>query len=179
MVCTLRSSADAVSWVENFGFCSILVFHIHFHAKLKPMSIVTASSIPWKYAIGGAFVACMFLAPMIWWLTRQCSISTEEPPAITETFPWKSLAMGSAATILLQWIFSRYCRKSRQSSSNLPDPIMMTPGPVDQPPKDLRFRACCGSDNFRDVQSQSPTTYTALRGVSKPRFQLLPDESWG
>ena len=31
----------------------------------------------------------------------------------------------------------------------------------------------------RTVAVQGPTTYTALRGVSHPRFQPLPDYAWG
>ena len=82
-----------------------------------PMSVVTASSIPWKYALGGAFVACLSLAPMIWRLTRQCPVPIEEPPPITQSSPWKYLAMGSAATIILQWMFGKCCRKSCHSPS--------------------------------------------------------------
>ena len=33
--------------------------------------------------------------------------------------------------------------------------------------------------NLRDVQTQSPTTYTALRGATTPRFLPLPDSQWG
>ncbi len=32
---------------------------------------------------------------------------------------------------------------------------------------------------FRDVASQAQTTYTAVRGVSEPRFQVLPEFSQG
>ena len=31
----------------------------------------------------------------------------------------------------------------------------------------------------RDVQSQSPTTFTAVRGSANPRFQPLPDHAHG
>ena len=53
------------------------------------------------------------------------------------------------------------------------------------------FGICCGimgermRQNFRtptptrDVQSQGPCTYTALRGVEHPRFQPLAPTSWG
>ena len=35
------------------------------------------------------------------------------------------------------------------------------------------------SRTLSDVASQSPTTYTALRGATTPRFLPLPDLSWG
>ncbi len=47
-------------------------------------------------------------------------------------------------------------------------------------------RACCGNApgkapviQSRCVACQAPTTYTALRGVTTPRFLPLPDASWG
>ena len=142
---------------------------------------MTSSSFSWKSAVGGAILTLILSVPITWRLTRQLLVPVEEPHPIPEPFPWKPMAMGCAATIFIQWIFS-YCRKSRKTappSSALTDPWIGGSGDLEDPEPPQPGPGMLHNVQRRDVQSQAPTTYTAVRGCAKPRFLPLPDEAWG
>ena len=159
------------------------------------MSVVTTTGISWKSALGGAFVAFLSMAPMIWRLTRQSRIPSEETPTPKYHAPLVYMAVGSAATIGVEWIVFFLCRKSRRiwyDDPKAPEDPEFTPDEelpmIFQPkfetgkkgdPEEVALPANQGSNGRCDAKCQAPTTYTSIRGVRKPKFLPLPEHSWG
>ena len=159
------------------------------------MSVTTSTGISWKSAFGGAFVAFLSMCPMVWRLTRQSRIPSEETPTPKYHAPLVYMAVGSAATIIVEWIVFFLCRKSRRilcDDPKTPEDPEFTPDEelpmIFQPkfetgkkgdPEEVALPANQGSNGRCDAKCQAPTTYSALRGVRKPKFQPLPEHSWG
>ena len=158
-----------------------------------PMSVATSTGISWKSALAGAVVALLSMAPLIWRLTRQSRVMYNVTPEPKRYSPVMYMAMGSAATLLTEWMVLFLCRKSRwilggdlkfPENPETTDSPSMTfqpkcPSGAKGDPEDVALPTNQGSNGRSDAKCQAPTTYSALRGVRRPRFQPLPDDSWG
>ena len=63
-----------------------------------------------RYAVGIGLLACVLTAILTWQLTRQHFIQLQKHSSETKFYVF--LAVGSAATLLLQWVIWSCCRKS-------------------------------------------------------------------
>ena len=145
------------------------------------MSVATSTGISWKSALAGAVVALLSMAPLIWRLTRQSRVMYNEAPEPKRYTPVMYMAMGSAATLLLEWMIIFLCRKSRwilDDDFKFPENPETTDSGAKEDP-DVALPINQGINGRSDAKSQGPTTYSALRGVRKPRFQPLPEYAWG
>ena len=80
------------------------------------MSVVMYSSKHLKCAIGVGLMACTLTALLTWQLTRHSAVVHKERTQVSLSCILFSLAMGSTATIILQWMLCKCCRKSCQTS---------------------------------------------------------------
>ena len=74
-------------------------------------------------------MACVITALVTWQLTRQKIHTPVVRPLESWNF-WIPLAMGSSATILMQWMYRRFCRKSCHTPDGRPG---RTSGILDEP----------------------------------------------
>ena len=83
------------------------------------MSVLSYSGRHMRYAVGIGLLACVLTAILTWQLTRQHFIQLQKHSSETKFYVF--LAVGSAATLLLQWVIWSCCRKScRRRSSWIP-----------------------------------------------------------
>ena len=106
-------------YTPSSHICSSFGTEQVFFSTSNLMSVLAYSERHMRITLGVALVMCVLTAFLTWQLTRQHFIQLQNQSS--ETKFYVLLAVGSAATLLLQWVIWSCCRKScRRRSSWIP-----------------------------------------------------------